>query len=284
MSIKPMIQPPLTPSQVSAVQKLVNQIAYEGMGPVATPKLLLLIEDFPTGDIVGLLYPALAEDLTYRGVCSVLAEAWETLEDEPKKRLARLNLVRVHLSRANLTSGSVSRRALDNAAATLDSLPAKGQDWELIELKADIAVQRAKYSDALAAYRRIPVTTRPNGEIQAKIGATLRLDGRLDESLAVLQAAIKRESGNTTEHYRSWHELQQEQGLTFIAKGDTTAAGTCLTSSAKLSKSSVFSPRIDLAIQLAKRGHQSVVKSYIAMITTWNSNISEPSLSKAIKL
>jgi hypothetical protein len=109
------------------------------------------------------------------------------------------------------------------------------------------------------------------------------LDGRLDESLAVLQTAIKRESGNTSEHYRAWHELQHEQGLTFMAKGDTTAAGTCLTSSAKLSKSSVFSPRIDLAIQLAKRGQQTVVKSYIAMITTWNSNISEPSLSKAIK-
>jgi len=66
-----MIQPPLTPSQVSAVQKLVNQIAYEGIGPVATPKLLLLIEEFPTGDIVGLLTPAIAEDMTYRGICSV---------------------------------------------------------------------------------------------------------------------------------------------------------------------------------------------------------------------
>ncbi|MFM2413366.1 MAG: hypothetical protein RJB05_542 [Armatimonadota bacterium] len=278
-----MIQPPLTPSQVSAVQKLVNQIAYEGMGPVATPKLLLLIEDFPTGDIVGLLTPAIAEDMTYRGICSVLAEAWETLEDESQKRLARLNLVRVHLGRASLTSGTVARRAIENAAATLDSLPNKAQDWELIELKADIAVQRGKYSDAIAAYKRIPVTSRPNGEIQAKIGATLRLDGRLDESLQVLQSAIKRESGNTAEHNRSWHELQQEQGLTLVAKGDVTAAGTCLTASAKLSKSAAFSPRIDLAIALTKRGHQSVVKTYIALITTWNSNISESSLSKALQ-
>jgi tetratricopeptide (TPR) repeat protein len=278
-----MIQPPLTPSQVSAVQKLVNQIAYEGLGPVATPKLLLLIEDFPTGDIVGLLYPAIAEDMTYRGICSVLAEAWETLEDEPQKRLARLNLVRVHLGRTNLTSGNVARRALENAAATLDSLPARGQDWELIELKADIAVQRAKYADAIAAYKRIPMTTRPYGEIQAKIGATLRLDGRLDESLNVLQSAVRRESGNTIEHVRSWHELQQEQGLTLVAKGDVSGAGTCLTSSAKLSKSSVFSPRIDLAIALTKRGHLGVVKTYIAMISTWNSNISESAMTKAIQ-
>lgn len=282
MSIKPMIQPPLTQSQVSAIQKLVSQIAYEGQGPSATPKLLLLLEDFPSGDIVGLLYPAIAEDMTYRGVCSVLAEAWETLEDDSLKRLARLNLVRVHLARASLTSGGVSRRAIDNAAATLDSLPTKGQDWELLELKADIAVLRGKYQEAISAYKRIPVTTRPLGEVRAKVGAALRLDGKLDESLTELQSAIKRESGSTTEHLRAWHELQQEQGLTLLAKGDVVAAGACLLSSAKLSKSSTFAPRLDLAIQLSAKGNQGTVKAYIVNIAAWNSGVSEAMLSKAI--
>lgn len=278
-----MIQPPLTESQVSAIQKLVSQIAYEGMGPSATPKLLLLLEDVAAGDIVGLLYPAIAEDMTYRGVCSVLAEAWETLDDEANKRLARKNLVRIHLVRANLTTGSISRRAIDNAAATLDSLPPQGQDWELLELKADIAVLRGKYPDAIAIYKRIPVTSRPSGEVQAKIGAALRLDGKLDESLSVLQSAIKREPGSTAEHQRSWHDLQQEQGLTFIIKGDITAASNCLTSSAKLSKSAQLSPRLDLAKQLCKRGNIGAVKSYISAIVTWNPNLNETALAKAIQ-
>lgn len=278
-----MIHPPLTQSQVSAIQKLVSQIAYEGMGPSATPKLLLLLEDVAAGDIVGLLYPAIAEDMTYRGVCSVLAEAWETLDDETLKRFARKNLVRIHLVRANLTTGSVSRRAIDNAAATLDSLPPLGQDWELLELKADIAVLRGKYPDAISIYKRIPVTSRPAGEVQAKIGAALRLDGKLDESLNVLQSAIKRESGNTAEHQRSWHELQQEQGLTFVVKGDIAAASNCLASSAKLSKAALFSPRLDLAKQLSKGGNISAVKSYISAIAAWNTNLSETVLAKAIQ-
>ena len=277
-----MIQPPLTQSQVSSIQKLVNQIAYEGQGPSATPKLLLLLDEVPAGDIVGLLYPAIAEDMTYRGICSVLAEAWETLADDSLKRLARLNLVKVHLARASQTSGGVSRRAIDNAAATLDSLPTKGQDWELIELKADIAVLRGKYSDAISAYKRIPVTSRPQGEIRAKIGAALRLDGRLDESLAELQSAIKREPGSITEHSRAWHELQQEQGLTLLAKGDVNAAGACLLSSAKLGKLSVFAPRLDLAMQLAAKGNQVAVKTYIVNIVAWNGGVSEAALSKAI--
>lgn len=278
-----MIHPPLTQSQVSAIQKLVSQIAYEGMGPSATPKLLLLLEDVAAGDIVGLLYPAIAEDMTYRGVCSVLAEAWETLDDETLKRFARKNLVRIHLVRANLTTGSVSRRAIDNAAATLDSLPPLGQDWELLELKADIAVLRGKYPDAISIYKRIPVTSRPAGEVQAKIGAALRLDGKLDESLNVLQSAIKRESGNTAEHQRSWHELQQEQGLTFVVKGDLAAASNCLASSAKLSKAALFSPRLDLAKQLSKGGNISAVKLYISAIAAWNTNLSETVLAKAIQ-
>lgn len=277
-----MIQPPLTESQVSAIQKLVSQIAYEGMGPSAIPKLLLQLEDVAAGDIVGLLYPAIAEDMTYRGVCSVLAEAWETLTDETLKRFARKNLVRVHLARANLTTGSVSRRAIDNAAATLDSLPPQGQDWELLELKADIAVLRGKYPDAISIYKRIPVTSRPAGEVQAKIGAALRFDGKLAESLNVLQAAIKRESGNTAEHQRSWHELQQEQGLTFVTKGDIAAASSCLTSSAKLSKASLFSPRLDLAKQISMRGNIGAVKSYISAIAAWNANLSETVLTNAI--
>lgn len=283
MTIQPMIQPPLTQIQVSTIQKLVSQIAYEGMGPTATPSLLLLIEDVAAGDIVGLLYPALAEDLTYRGVCSVLAEAWETFEDESLKRLARKNLVRVHLGRASMTSGSVSRRALDNAAATLDSLSPKGQDWELQELKADVAVMRGKYADAIAIYRRIPVTSRPLGEINAKIGACLRLDGKLDESLSVLQTALKRESGNASEHLRGWHELQQEQGLTLLAKGDLDAASACLVASSRLSKSTQFPPRIDLAQQLSKRGKSVTVQSYVAAIATWNVNFGEAVLAKAIQ-
>jgi predicted Zn-dependent protease len=277
-----MMQPPLTKSQVSELQQLVTQIAYEGQGPSATPKLLLLLEDFPAGDIIGLLYPALSEDTTYRGVCSVLAEAWETLTDESLKRLARLNLVKVHLARASQTTGSVSRRAIDNAAATLESLPAKAQDWELVELKADIAVLRGKNVDAIALYRRIPVTSRPQGEIQAKVGAALRLDGKLDESLSILQGAIKRESGSSADHNRSWHELQQEQGLTLLAKGEIPAAGVCLVSSAKLSKSILFSPRVDLAIQLARKGNQTAAKTYIVNIVTWNSSVSESALNKVI--
>jgi len=282
MSRKPMIQPPLTKSQISELQKLVTQIAYEGLGPSATPTLLLLLEEFPAGDVVGLLYPAIAEDMTYRGICSVLAEAWETLGDDSLKRLARLNLVKVHLARASQTTGNISRRAIDNAAATLDSLPAKAQDWELVELKADIAVLRGKYSDAIALYKRIPVTSRPQGEVQAKIGAAMRLDGKLDESLSILQAAIKRESGSSADHNRSWHELQQEQGLTLLAKGDTSAAGVCLVSSAKLSKSSVFSPRLDLAVQMARKGNQAAAKTYIVNIVTWNSSVSESVLNKVI--
>ena len=283
MSINRMIQPPLSQSQISTIQKLVSQIAYEGMGPSATPKLLLLLEEVPAGDIIGLLYPAIAEDTTYRGVTSVLAEAWESLEDESLKRLARKNLVRVHLVRANLTTGNVSRRAIDNAAATLDSLPANTQDWELVELKADIAVLRGKFNDAISIYRRIPVTSRPSGEIQAKIGAALRLGGKLDESLSVLQSALKRESGNAAEHQRSWHDLQQEQGLTFISKGDTVAASTCLVASAKLGKSAMFSPRLELAQQLSKRGNDQAVKLYISAITSWNTNLSEAVLTKAIQ-
>lgn len=278
-----MNQPPLTQSQVSGIQKLVSQIAYEGLGPSATPKLLLLLEDVASGDIVGLLYPALAEDATYRGVTSVLAEAWETLEDETLKRFARKNLVRVHLARATLTTGNVSRRAIENAAATLDSLPPNSQDWELLELKADIAVMRSKYPDAISIYKRIPQTARAYGEVQAKIGAALRLDGKLDESLNVLQSAIKRESGNIAEHLRAWHELQQEQGLTFVAKGDTAAASNCLVASAKLSKSILFSPRLDLAIQLSKRGSIGAVKAYVSTIATWNTNLSETVLTKAIQ-
>ncbi|MFM2222578.1 MAG: hypothetical protein RLZZ78_835 [Armatimonadota bacterium] len=277
-----MIQPPLTKSQISELQKLVTQIAYEGLGPSATPKLLLLLEEFPAGDIIGLLYPALAEDMTYRGICSVLAEAWETIEDESLKRLARLNLAKVHLARANQTSGNISRRAIDNAAATLDSLPAKAQDWELVELKADIAVLRGKNADAIALYKRIPVTSRPQGEIQAKVGAAMRLDGKLDESLATLQAAIKREPGSSADHNRSWHELQQEQGLTLIAKGDVSAAGVCLVSSAKLSKTIVFSPRLDLAIQVARKGNQAAAKTYIVNVVNWNNSVSESVLTKVI--
>lgn len=278
-----MIQPPLTESLVSAIQKLVSQIAYEGNGPSATPKLLLLLEDVAAADIVGLVYPAITEDMTYRGVCSVLAEAWETLDDDTLKRFARKNLVRIHLVRANLTSGSVSRRAIDNAAATLDSLSSNAQDWELLELKADIAVLRGKYLDAISIYKRIPVTSRPAGEVQAKIGSALRLDGKLDESLHVLQAAIKRESGNSSEHQRSWHDLQQEQGLTFVAKGDIAAASNCLISSTLLSKAVLFSPRLDLAKLLVKRDNIGAVKSYISAVTAWNTNLSGTALSKAIQ-
>lgn len=278
-----MIQPPPTQSQVSALQKLVSQIAYEGLAASATPRLLLLLEDVSAGDIVGILYPSIAEDMTYRGICSVLAEAWESLESDVDKRNARLNLVKVHLARASITNGNVSRRAVDNAAATLESLPTKGWDWELLELKADIGVMRGKYAEAIQIYKRLPVTVRPAGEIQAKIGAALRLDGKLDESLNVIQNAIKREPGNQAEHGRSWHELQQEQGLGLLSKGDISGAGTCLIASSNLASKFVFSPRLDLARQLKAKGNLKAVKAFTVNIANWNTSLSEDALTRSLQ-
>lgn len=270
----------ISPELELQITRLVNQIAFLGDGPSALPKLLLLIEPHASKDVIPLLAPAVLEDATYRGLTSVFAEAWETAETSDDKTKARINLVKLHLVRADSTTGSQSKRALDNAATTLSTVTNRDQDWQLVELQADIFVRRGKLSDAITQFRRIPITVRPSGEIQAKIARAHRLSGNLPAAQITIEAAIRRESARS----KAWYDLQQEQGWLMVAKGDIVNAGKALVASAALTKTKdIFPMSMALAAILESKGRSGDVTQFIADILKWNPNLTAKDLRDALR-